>query len=109
MRFFVTLIVVLCVANTAKAGDEIDLIGRWDLDKFDAYFIRFNTDHTVRIGGPRGFQEGTYRVSDDGVVELRTLEGGKVKRVERKYRLRGDTLELKIGAIWKTYKRAKSE
>lgn len=109
MRFCVVLLAFL-TANTAMAGDGIDLLGRWDMDKMDTYYLRFDADGNVRIGMPRGLQEGTYRLlEDDGILELTTSDRGRIKVTERKYRLRGDTLEIKFGVTWKKYKRAKKE
>lgn len=109
MRYLVVLMALLVVNTSVMAGDEDAILGRWDLDKKDSYYLRFYSDNVVRIGSPGGVREGVYTILGDGVIELITKEASGVKRRERKYRINGDTLELQIGVKWQKYKRAKAE
>jgi len=109
--FLLCVMMLLCAAtNPAMADDSIDIMGRWDLKNQDSYYLRFNGDGTFRIGMPRGFREGAYCLLDDGILQLTTKDAkGVVRTTEKKYRLKGDTLEIKDGVKWKKYTRYKAD
>jgi hypothetical protein len=110
LTFVVVMILVLAgaVAMPALAGDKEDIVGRWDHPTKDDAYIRFNADGTIRAGAPSRMLEGKYRLLGDGVIEFDTpgLIWGRNKE-EIKYRLSGDTLELKIAGEWMKFRRVK--
>jgi hypothetical protein len=108
MRFF-ALCIALAFVIPASAEEVNNLIGRWDLESSDAYYIRFKDDMTYRIVAPGFNQEGGYQLLEGGIVELSSEKSnGRSKAVERKYRIKGDTLMLKVGAYWWKYKRVRN-
>jgi hypothetical protein len=107
LGLFLLLFLVLG-ARTAPAGDKEDIVGRWDNPISDAAYIRFNADGTFKEVALLGTQTGTYRILGDGVIEFETpgIFYGTNKN-EVKYKLNGDTLELKIVGEYVKYTRAR--
>jgi len=108
--FLIVLTFVLAgVAVTpARADDKDDIVARWDFPtKEDSYF-RFNADGTFKAAlGLRTF-EGKYRLLGKEVIEFDTpgvIYGRNQEEI--KYRLSGDTLELKIAGEWRKLTRVK--
>ena len=106
------LILALClcglIGSSVFAGDRQDILGRWDNPLTDAAYIRFSDDGTFKDVGLLKVTEGTYRFISSEVLEWRfpgVIYGENV--VEIKYRLNGDTLELKLLGNWVKYSRAK--
>jgi hypothetical protein len=103
-----TLVLAGVAVMPAQAGDKEDIVGRWDHPYTDAAYIRFYADGTYKSVALLGSQVGKYRLLGDGVIELDvpgTFYGRN--QGEIKYRLSGDTLELKLFGEWIKYKRAK--
>jgi hypothetical protein len=94
--------------SSVRAGDKEDLVGRWDHCRTDESYIRFNADGTYKWVALYGNAEGKYRLLPGGVIEFDTpgLIYGR-NQTEIKYRLNGDTLELKVFGDWVKYPRAK--
>ena len=104
----VVLVLLGAGVSPAFAGDKEDILGRWDHLWSDASYFRFNVDGTFKRSALLGTIEGTYRFLSKDVIELNypgTFYGRNV--VEMKYRLIGDTLELKEAIMWIKYTRAK--
>jgi hypothetical protein len=102
------VVVVSVGANTACAGDKEDIVGRWDNPVTDKSYIRFNEDGTFKWVCLLETSEGKYRFIGKEVIELDTpgvLYGRN--QTEIKYRLNGDTLELKIFNEYVKFKRVK--
>lgn len=108
--FLVILTFVLAGAAVApaQAGDKEDIVGRWDHSIVEASYIRFNADGTFKWVALLNTDEGKYRFLGKEVIEFDTpgIIYGRNQR-EIKYRLSGDTLELKIAGEWIKYKRVK--
>ena len=110
----VTLLVVLTfvLAGVAVmpslAGDEEDIVGRWDHPTVEASYIRFNADGTYKWVAVLNQEMGKYRFLGKEVIELDApgVFYGR-NQVEVKYRLAGDTLELKLLGTWIGYKRVR--
>ena len=109
-RFSLALFLIAAsMASPARAEEKNSLIGRWDYHKTDLYYIRFCPNGTFRLVAATVFLEGRYRLLSGGVVELNIISANRRRRTnEIKYRLTGDTLQLKLEARWCTYKRAKA-
>jgi hypothetical protein len=108
----VFLLCLLCLVagggNVATAGDKEDIVGRWDSPSSDKAYIRFNADGTFKDVYLLGSTEGKYRILSKEIIELDTpgaLYGRNVSEV--KFKLDGDTLELKVYGQWVKYKRVK--
>jgi hypothetical protein len=108
--FVVVLILVLTgvAAMPAQAGDKEDIVGRWDHPTVESNYVRFYADGTFKSVALLDTAVGKYRLLGDGVIELDTpgIIYGR-NQVEIKYRLSGDTLELKVYGEWVKYKRVK--
>jgi hypothetical protein len=95
-------------ASHVFAGDSHEIIGRWDNPVSDSAYIRFNNDGTFKEVALLKTTEGTYRFLSKEVMEWRfpgVIYGENI--VEIKYRLYGDTLELKLLGNWVKYSRSK--
>jgi hypothetical protein len=102
------LIYLLALATPAKADDTKDLVGRWDHPTTDEWYIRFNADGTFKEASFLGTYDGTYRFLSKEVIELTFTKVLFAKRViEVKYRLTGDTFEMKLKDNWVKYSRVK--
>ena len=108
--FVIVLLCLLSIAGTqtATAADNDKIVGRWDNALSDVAYLRLNDDGTFKDVALLGSKEGKYRILSGDVIELDwpgTLYGRNT--VEIKYKLDGDTLELKLSGQWVKYKRAK--
>jgi hypothetical protein len=109
IRFsIIALLCLLCLVIPAQAGDAEDIVGRWDNPLNDAAYIRFNADGTYKDVFLLGSREGKYRLLSKEVMEF-DVPGAIYGRnlIEKKFKLDGDTLEVKVGDQWVKYKRAK--
>jgi len=108
--FFVVVTLVLAgVAVTpARADDKDDIVARWDHPTKDDSYIRFKDDSTFKAVAVPRTVEGKYRFLGKEVIEFDTpgIIYGR-NQEEIKYRLSGDTLELKIAGEWIKFKRVK--
>jgi len=105
---------VVWIGGSARAEDKKDksdkelIVGRWDHPISDDAYIRFYKDGTYKWVGVLTSVEGKYRFLSEEVIEFDEpglLYGRNVS--EGKYRLSGNTLELRVGGEWIKYKRAK--
>jgi hypothetical protein len=103
-----TLALIGMAVMPAQAGDKEDIVGRWDHPATEASFFRFYEDGTFKQVALLDTAEGKYRFLGKEVIEFDTpgLIYGRNK-VEIKYRLTKDTLELKLLGEWVKYKRVK--
>lgn len=109
LSVWMVLCLILCLAaNVAHAGDKEDIVGRWDHPLGDRHYIRFYEDGTFKEVAPLNSVEGKFRFLSKEVIEFDTpgVFYGRDK-MEVKYRLDGDTLELKIDGKWTKYSRVK--
>ena len=108
--FFVVVTLVLSgVAVTpARADDKDDIVARWDHPTVEASYIRFNADGTFKWVALLNTAEGNYRFLGKEVIEIDTpgIIYGR-NQAEVKYRLSGDTLELRLLGQWIKYKRVR--
>ena len=89
----------------SKTANEQTIVGRWNHPWFDSVYLLFNADGTYRrTYSIRSDDQGTYCLLSDDILELNCP--GFLGRWEYKYRLVGDTLEIKLGRFV-TYTRAK--
>lgn len=90
----------------AKTADEEAIVGRWNLPP-SAHF-RLGADGTFTKGGLLNSIEGTYRLRPGGLIELSYpgIFTGRTVVWEMKYRLIGDSLELKESGFWHTWTKA---
>ena len=102
------LVLVGLVVTPAQAGDKEDIVGRWDHSTVEGVYIRFYADGTFKEVALLNRTEGNYRLIGLEVIEVDIpgLIYGR-NRGEMKYRLSGDTLELKVFGEWVKYKRVK--
>ena len=100
---------LLLALSTGADKPEAALCGRWDYAKNDQTYYRFFPDGTFKFVTPTETLLGAYRVLSGGVFELLYHEQadqfGPRKQVEYKYKVMGDTLKIKVGGQWVTYKR----
>ncbi len=102
------LVVVGLGGSTVRAGDKEDIVARWDNAVTDNAYIRFNDDGTFKEVTILGTTEGKYCLLSKEAIELDVpglLYGRNV--TEFKYKMSGDTLELKLLGQWVKYKRVK--
>jgi hypothetical protein len=94
--------------QVTRAPDKEAIVGRWNHPWADAAYFRFNADGTFKLEGWLGWTEGTYRVLSNNTIEFNYagIFGRNVSEI--KYRLNGDTLEVKESFLsgWLKYKRA---
>jgi hypothetical protein len=94
-----------------SAGDKEDILGRWNDAGGAGTYWRFNKDGTYMAYFEGGFLgllsttlEGKYEFADRQHIQLTW----KDNKVEWKYKLNGDTLELKApSGAWERYRRSK--
>jgi len=103
-----TFLLVGLAVTPARADDKDDIVGRWDHPTVEASYIRFNADGTFKWVALLNTEEGKYRLLGKEVIEFDTpgFFYGR-NQVEIKYRLSGDTLELKLFGEWIKYKRVR--
>lgn len=104
----VLVVLVLALSGRVHAGDREDIVGRWNYCADERCYLRLNADGTFKLVAVFRTIEGTYRLLDDGYLELDTpgLIYGRNKD-EVKYRLTQDALEFKVGETLGKYQRAK--
>jgi hypothetical protein len=108
LRSSILFLAFAIASTTAFAGDQEDLVGRWDQVVNEALYIRFQNDGTFKEVALLASVEGKYRVIQRSVLEIRTpgvLYGENT--AELKYKLDGDNLEIFNGAAWVKYKRVR--
>lgn len=108
LRSSILALAFALVSSTAFAGDQEDLVGRWDQVINQSLYIRFQNDGTFKEVALLASVEGKWRVIQRSVLEIRTpgvLYGENT--VELKYKLNGDNLEVFNGATWVQYKRVR--
>jgi hypothetical protein len=99
---------LIAAGSPARAGDKEAIVGRWDYVSTDTKYFRFYADGTFKEVAPLNSVEGTYRFLSAEVIEL-DLPGvfyGR-RKLEVKYRLSGDNLDLKFYGFWIKCKRVK--
>ena len=105
----IVLLLIFCMGTSvAHAGDKEDIVARWDHPFSDQHYLRLNDDGTFKWVAPLGTSEGKYSFLSKEVIEFDTpgVFYGRNK-TEIKYRLNGDTLELKLYGQWTKYSRVK--
>jgi hypothetical protein len=92
-------------AKDELAKEKEKLVGRWDNPVTDQAYIRFKEDGTFKDVALLANREGTYRVLEKGVIEIKTpgvLYGTNVGEIKYKL-IDDDTLEI-LGVKYKRVK-----